>query len=149
LSIICVVCKDVNEDLILPSNVVEQLFALQYQSMSCDDVQRDRDVDYVVSNVIDMDGCQVVMSSDAVIDIEVNDCENRVGSCDPTTDSSLSQFIEADRIKLAHEQQEDQTLKYCFSLLKRAKGGYFMKNGLLYHVESVLGHTTEMLGCPK
>ena len=66
--------------------------------MSCDGVQCDRDVDYVVNNVVDVDGCQVAMSSDAITYIEVNDCENRVDSCDQTIDLSKSQFIDIDSV---------------------------------------------------
>jgi len=76
LSVICAVCKDANEDLILPSSVVDQLFTLQYQNMSRDDVQCDRDVDYVVNNMADVDGSQVVLSSDVVTDIDVNDVDH-------------------------------------------------------------------------
>jgi len=55
----------------------------------------------------------------------------------------------ADVIKLANEQQTDQTQKSCFSLLKRAKGEYFLKNDLLYRVEPAFGQMTEMLVVPN
>jgi len=51
--------------------------------------------------------------------------------------------------KLANEQKADQTLKSCFSWLKRAKGWYFLKNGLLYRVEPVFDQMTEMLVVPN
>jgi len=108
----------------------------------------------------DVDGNQVVVSSD-VTDIDVNDVDH-VDLCNEAIDSSLSQLMDidsvteckiesskADVIKLANEQQADQTLKSCFSLLKRAKGGYYLKNGLLYRVEPVFGQMTEMLVVPN
>jgi hypothetical protein len=164
LSVICAVCRNANEDLILPSSVVEQLFALQHQKMCRDDVECDSVGDYVVSNTVDVDGCQVAASSEAVTDDKVVNDMICVGSKNQTSDSpdvSLSQIIDvesitecenkstnADVIKLAREQKADPTLKSCFLLLKHAKGGYLVKNDLLYRVEPIFGQITELLVVP-
>jgi len=42
------------------------LFALQCQNVSRDDINCDRDVDYVMSNAVDTDGCPAVVAPDAV-----------------------------------------------------------------------------------
>ena len=39
------------------------------------------------------------------------------------------------------EQIEDDTLKGWWSLAKREKGGFFVKDGLLYHAEKILGQS--------
>jgi Integrase zinc binding domain len=81
---------------------------------------------------------------------------------DTNNDLSASQFIEVnsvtenkidvckgDVINLAQEQEGDETLKGCFTLLKSSKGEYFLKNRLLYCMEPVFGKMTELLVVPK
>jgi hypothetical protein len=50
---------------------------------------------------------------------------------------------------LKKEQREDDTLKSCFSLASHSKGGFFVKNDLLYHYDSVLGERCEQLCLPS
>ena len=47
----------------------------------------------------------------------------------------------ADVKTMQKEQIEDDTLKGWWSLAKRVKGGFFVKDGLLYHAEKIVGQS--------
>jgi len=51
--------------------------------------------------------------------------------------------------KLADEQRADETLQGAFHLAKQNKGGYFLRNGFLFHCIKILGNTVERLVVPK
>ena len=55
----------------------------------------------------------------------------------------------ADAEQLALEQQHDKSLVMCFSLAKRGKAGYFIRDGILYRKEKILGHEIEQLCLPR
>jgi hypothetical protein len=67
LSVICAVCEDANEDLILLSNVVEHLVASKHQKLVCTNGDSN-DVEYGVINVTDLDECQIA----SVYDVETD-----------------------------------------------------------------------------
>ena len=50
---------------------------------------------------------------------------------------------------MRQEQLDDETLRGWWSLAKRGKGGFFMKDGLLYHTERILGQNFSQLCLPK
>jgi hypothetical protein len=52
-------------------------------------------------------------------------------------------------IYLRQEQLLDDTLAGWWSLAKQNKGGFFVKNGLLYHNEKFMGYDIEQLVLPK
>ena len=51
--------------------------------------------------------------------------------------------------QLIKEQQEDKSLANCWSLAKRDKAGYFVRDGILYRKERILGQEFEQLCLPK
>jgi len=51
--------------------------------------------------------------------------------------------------KLADEQRADEALQGVFHLAKQNKGGYFLRNGFLFHRIKILGNTVERLVVPK
>jgi len=51
--------------------------------------------------------------------------------------------------KLADKQRADETLQGAFHLAKQNKGGYFLRNGFLFHRIKILGNTVESLVVPK
>ena len=55
----------------------------------------------------------------------------------------------ADAEQLALEQQHDKSLAMCFSLAKRDRAGYFIRNGILYRKDKILGHEVEQLCLPR
>lgn len=54
----------------------------------------------------------------------------------------------ADTDTLKAEQLADETLKPCWLMAKQSKGNFFVKNGLLYHYDRVLGQQVEQLCLP-
>ena len=51
--------------------------------------------------------------------------------------------------ELADEQRADETLSGAFDFAKQHKGGYFVKNGLLFHRTRILDNFVERLVVPK
>jgi len=51
--------------------------------------------------------------------------------------------------ELLKEQQADETLAGAFDFAKHNKGGYFTKNGLLFHRAKIFDNTVERLVVPK
>jgi len=55
----------------------------------------------------------------------------------------------ASRDELINEQRADRTLKGCFKLAERNRGGFVIKDQLLYHRATILGQTFLQLVVPK
>lgn len=71
-----------------------------------------------------------------------------VNGATPDHDRSHSQG-HANAETMRQEQLDDETLRGWWSLAKRGKGGFFMKDGLLYHTERILGQSFSQLCLPK
>ena len=63
-------------------------------------------------------------------------------------DGSHSQ-AKADAETMHQEQLQDETLRGWWSLAKRGKGRFFVKNNLLYHMEKILGQSFSQLCLPQ
>ena len=50
---------------------------------------------------------------------------------------------------LLTEQQADSSLDHAWSLAKRSKSGFFVKDHLLYHKDRVMGQTVEQWRLPE
>jgi len=97
----------------------------------------------VSGGVSDMPKTSDRTSRDA--DVDHDDVQSGVLPLDnllPTTISESSN-------KLADEQRADETLQGVFHLAKQNKGGYFLRNGFLFHRIKILGNTVERLVVPK
>jgi len=66
----------------------------------------------------------------------------------PDEVGKLLVFNTADVVTLADEQKADESLESAFSLARRGKGGYVVKNGVLFHVGSYLGQSLTNLVVP-
>jgi len=64
-------------------------------------------------------------------------------------DSLLPSTTTESSSKLADEQHADETLQGAFHLASQNKGGYFLRNGFLFHRIKILGNTVESLVVPK
>jgi transposase InsO family protein len=155
LTIICAVCEEANEDLILPSNVVDRLFALKHQRLLTDDAIIER-ADGESANECSV-ACNDVICNDNSCDktkvaVEAQRDEHNVSSNDLGSAAGES-FINLSRSpdvnKLSQEQRNDDTLKSCFRQAQRSKGGYFLRDHLLYRHERLFGRCVEMLVVPK
>jgi hypothetical protein len=140
-------CNEVNEDCILTADVANKLTDLfNRKVMLTDVITVDNDSSNTDTTIIEDVQCNAV---DADTDHNVNNDHGSfidVDSIDTnvqTTDCKAS----ADMIK--QEQQIDDTLTGCWALAKRGKGGYYVKEGLLYRCENVAGYETQLLLIPK
>ena len=159
ITVLCAVCSEANDDLVLAIDVVDSLFGRQIKAnvanfthdddnAKCDDDVLDviddhsttvKNTDNSRSNVTDI----TVDESAANCDTDnVNDCANVMG------DKPLSQS-KANAETLRQDQLEDDTLKGWGSLAKRGKGGFIEKDSLLYHIEKILNQTFSQLCLPK
>jgi len=76
-------------------------------------------------------------------------CETVAGMTDVNNDSDASSPANANAEALRQEQLDDETLKGWWALAKRDKGGCFIKDGILYHAEKILGQSFSQLCIPK
>ena len=136
-TVLCAVCDDINDDLVLTAAVVRQLVKDQCVDMPpciLDDIMGD---DVTVENVKMEDSGDVICS-----DVNANDISNmsvitNVESGDENL--SMSETGKADRETLIAEQQADESLAICWSLAKQGKGNFIVENGILYCDAKILG----------
>jgi hypothetical protein len=81
----------------------------------------------------------------------VTDSANRV---DQTNDVVTPEDVDVLRVNssrdvLREEQISDPTLKACRSMADQCRGGYFWRNGLLYHADRVLNCKVEQICVPQ
>ena len=162
VSIVCAVCSEMNDDFVLTAEVVNNLFSKQPQVFNvnidilpnddndnnCDmnnvtEVSNDTNTDAVSSDIVDdhnrsvsSDGCQ---TSDVLQDVS-----------DATrADNQVPNQGKANAETIRQEQIEDDTLKGWWSLAGRNKGDLFIKDGILYHAERILGQDFVQLCLPQ
>ena len=172
MSITCAVCEKLDNDLILGADVVDKLNRRLMLDQSSKPVSIcDVDVDTTTVHCGDVcenevncelnDNCSCyvakVMHNDAEDDVHsLVDGDNSDDVCsivnpdDKSDDVGVTDKNEnvADVEQLALEQHNDKSLNICWSLAKRAKAGYYIRNGILYRKDKILGHDVEQLGLP-
>jgi hypothetical protein len=158
--VLCAICDEVNEDLILTQDVVNQLFHLfNLNVVSCASVEqvKDRPITVRDHNGVTTDGDGDVHDECERID---NNCDvNEVGDvinlnqCDyidvETVDQTVCDSSKANVESLIREQLDDKTLSGCFLMAQRGKGNYIVKDGLLFHIEKLFGQFVENLVVPE
>jgi len=157
----CVVCEVLNLDLILVADIVRKLNLVRNKLSNVSDVPDMVDVDVDVVNVKannaiaaaddtvgtdhqndmnDMnDSVDKVLNGDDVNNL-INDDDDHEAA-QSTCTSNFQQIIK--------EQHEDRSLTNCWSLAKRHKAGYFVRDNILYRKEKILGQEFEQLCLPK
>ena len=139
ISAVVAVMPDLHERFILCGSVVNQLLETRCNAIStvadsadeCDDDVND------VDNAND--------DNDVNNAPDTSDLDNNVVDDSVVNDSSLRK---ASVQTLINEQRLDDSLKTCFVLAKKAKGGFFLRNDLLYHYGKLAGQTFEQLVLP-
>jgi hypothetical protein len=140
LSMICAACEDTNEDLLLPSNVVERLFAMQHHVLLYNDLQLCADHNNDVSNNDEMTWTHFLIHvrddnldecDDDHVHMNANQNDNHQISVvhddvNKGEDLNLKSSCLNDVDKLAAEQRCDITLKPCFKLAQRGKSKYLV-----------------------
>jgi len=81
-------------------------------------------------------------------DVDNNSC-NRVEfqNIDDISEAR-SELGKASADLLCQEQHLDTSLDGCWSLAKKNKGGYYIRDGLLYHIDTISGYRIEQLCVP-
>ena len=98
-----------------------------------------------VSVVTDMPRHADIQSNDA------NDDGHIVGDDDDRTDDNNTPKFdprEASADTLRSEQRTDKSLAGCWALAERNKAGYYLRDGILYRRQNMLGHEYEQLVLP-
>jgi len=126
LPVMCAVCPDLNEDMILTTAFVNQLRCSTGVNSVCTAQTSDACGNINCSDRSD----SVANTGDNSLDSETvkssnNDCVGLVDKTSVTTQMFLK------------DQQSDETLEACWEKAKQNKDGFEMRNGLLYHVENV------------
>jgi len=85
------------------------------------------------------DSADDVLNGDDVGSLKNDDDDDKVTQS--TRTANTQQIIQ--------EQHEDRSLANCWSLAQRDKAGYFIRDGILYRKEKILGQEFEQLCLPK
>ena len=143
IPVIMAMSSKANNDLILTDPVVKSLFAsgIRADVIECTSVTKD----VSFGNDVDNDDDDENDENDAVDDnvIKTNterkpDLQSEQYGC----------YSKPSTLELIQEQKDDETLSQCWLLAARQKGGYYVKNGLLFHVAKIAGQTCEQLCVP-
>ena len=121
IPITCAVCPDLNENMILTIPVVKQL-TCQHNNLN------------VPSEIIIAHNNQTTLEVDCADDATV--VEDDASNDQTEVDSEYKRRV-ADSDVLRKEQLNDKSLQPCWEMAKRGKGGFIIKDQLLYHVEKV------------
>jgi transposase InsO family protein len=147
--VICAVCADIHEELILNVDVVNRLSICRDALSVCDNTVDNA----IVSNEVDVMVRGEVIA-DNVNDECINDDNEHVGETtsssqvlDTVTDEELM-LRRANADELRAEQLADDTLANCWSLAKTDKGDFFIRDGILYHRDNILGQPVSQLVLP-
>jgi len=121
IPITCAVCPDLNENMILTIPVVKQL-TCQHNNLS------------VQSAIVIAHNNEATVQSDCADEVTV--VEDDASNDQSEVDSEYKRRV-ADSDVLRNEQLNDKSLQPCWEMAKRGKGGFIIKDQLLYHVEKV------------
>lgn len=114
------------EQLILPEVVIKELEQYSHYADVCGVEANTDNLDYTDEN----------QNDDTNLKVD-NDCEQSMFISDQ---SKLDKLID--------EQKVDSSLQQCWQMASLGKGGYFIKNGALFHREIVEGQQVEQLVVP-
>ena len=160
LPMYCAVSSEVNEPLILTTDIIRRLSDSQFMlcesqpcSTNCDDTINENDTtdDHLPID----DACVFANLQNSSQNLSSNisattDTGNTDGSASLCTDAqSIPLFDQSDCDKFKTEQRDDESLKHCWRLSKSNKGGFFVDKDLLYHQDNIAGQIVQQLVVPK
>ena len=133
ISVVMAMTSEVNNDLILTDPVVKVLLSAK-QNNAEQFTQQD-----------------ICVHNDTITDTSISDDEKTTDT-DDEIDSSIMNTNDSHRalniVELRQEQKQDTTLSGSWALAAKTKGGYYVKNDLLYHSGTVAGQLCEQLCVP-
>ena len=138
IPVVCAVCTGLNEDMILTSAVVSQLQSLSKfdtdiaqvdSDVKCDDTNNVNVVDDIKNEHVRADA----VHTDVIEQIESETKDtNQVSEVIYDRKKSVS-----DVDQFRKEQTNDESLKPCWIMASKGKGGFTVEKGLLYHTEHI------------
>ena len=149
--VVCAVCDRLSNDVLLGTDVIDRLnrMMMSEQMPVNDDV-----CDVGMSGNVNINIMNNVTDAMSPVQTDENVNDNNAECVEADDDDSVLNLDDvacdkgqnvADAEQLALEQQHDKSLAMCFSLAKRGKAGYFIRDGILYRKEKILGHEIEQL----
>lgn len=151
--VVCAVCDRLSNDLLLGTDVVDRLNRIWLSDQSQMPMNDGNVCDVGMNGNVNID----VMNNgitDVTSPVKTDENDNDVGNDNSEDDDAVlnlddvacdkSQNV-ADAEQLALEQQHDKSLAMCFSLAKRNRAGYFIRDSILYCKDKILGHEVEQL----
>ncbi len=153
IPILCAVCDEVNEPLILSTNVTCRLFDCMHSKVLNTLVQNEMSaannspqVLSVVPNEIDVSHVRPIDREESIcVDSPPDNAE--LVDCDAAGDIPTETGV-ATSSELRREQTNDDTLKPCWILARAGRAGYFIDDGLLYRHETIYGQKIRLLCVP-
>jgi len=151
----CVGCDGLNLDLILVADIVTKLSLVRNElSNDLPDIVDDDVVNgtainaaAAVDDAVGTDKDDVNDMNDSADDVlNGDDVDNLINDADD--DDVTHSTRTANTQQIIQEQHEDCSLAN-WSLAQRAKAGYFVRDGILYRKEKILGQGFEQLCLPK
>jgi hypothetical protein len=145
ITVMCAVTDKANEPLILTADVIDRLLSLNccvIQSVNPNDDDDDGENNEIqpLNDVLN----EGVINENAVNET-VSPNENVTADSINTNEVKLSASAE----KLRQEQLDDDSLNSCRALCEKGKGGFFLKNGILYRHTKIIGRPVDQLVVPK
>ena len=173
VDVTCAVCGSLTNELILGSDVIQRLIASSVNDsdvvcndaavkapMPSDESSNQTEID----TRIDTEDVNVSQINDTIIaDVDVNQTDDVVNGDGINSDGddnvdendingAVNKSVnvrKASADTLKQEQLADKSLKLCWSLAQRGKGNYFVRDGILYRLERILGQEFEQLCLPS
>lgn len=141
-------CDDNPDEMFVPAHNDELDHTNIDAVLPCDDVTSS---DSQSANNADVSDAVDNYDDDDSIDIIENDNDQVLGS-DAVPVDALQDLINPQAAgvdKLAEEQKADETLSGAYRLASENKGGYFVRNKLLFHRTQLLGNNVDRLVVPS
>ena len=133
IPVVMAMSPEVNSDLILTDPVVQALLSTERNGTELSTPP------------------ELLVQNDAITDTSLSDDEDTTDTEDePNTSSPVAHDISGavNSAQLHQEQKQDVTLTSSWALATKDKGGYYIKNDLLYHSGTIAGQSCEQLCVP-
>jgi hypothetical protein len=135
-SIVCAMCDQLNDNLILTQDIAMRLITSQNKRL-VDSLEVKREPICATA----------IVDNNPSVNSESSNLQSE--SAISESDNLSSDLRKASVDVLRQEQLLDTELRGCWTLAKRGKGNYFVKDDLLYRWEVVTGQRMEMLVVPS
>jgi hypothetical protein len=148
VTVMCAVTEKANEPLILTAEVIDRLMSLNCCVIETDEsdgrhVNVDDCDDDVDENAVE--STNDLLKADQIINDD--DHTRETVSCDSDHTGEIK--LNASAEKLRREQLNDVSLNSSRALCERGKGGFFLKNGILYRHTKIIGRSVDQLVVPE